>query len=338
MLDRQKVEVVVFSTRAAEDDIGRFIAEHCDSFVLLPKTLSAARATVAAAEIDVLVYSDIGMEPFTYFLAFSRLAPVQCVTWGHPTTTGIAAIDYFISGRDLESADPIAAQQHYSEELVRLSSPPTYLYPIQQSTVAARPDLSFLAGANIYACVQLPLKIVPEMDRVFIDILRRDPKAVVVFIDIVPRPTAILRERLTRADAACADRIHFLPRLDQNAFLELLKAAHVILDTIHFSGGISSAEALGVGKAVVTCPHPDLMAGRVTYAYYRQMGMDDCIAVDLDDYVAKAVRLGTDGDYRETIEQKIRERCDRLFRQEGVVREFEAFFEDAVARTDIAAC
>ena len=40
---------------------------------------------IAASNLDILVFTDIGMEPFTYALAFSQFL-VQCVFWGHPTT------------------------------------------------------------------------------------------------------------------------------------------------------------------------------------------------------------------------------------------------------------
>ena len=51
---------------------------------------------IAGLKLHVLLYADICMEPFTYFLAFSRLAPVQAVTHGHPSTTGLPELDYFV--------------------------------------------------------------------------------------------------------------------------------------------------------------------------------------------------------------------------------------------------
>lgn len=291
-LDREKFEVFVFSTRSAEDEIGRYIAGRCDRFSVLPRDLAAARTMLADAAPDVLFYPDIGMEPLTYFLAFARLAPVQCVTWGHPVTTGIPAVDYFISSMDLESPDPAVAEAEYSEELVRLSVPPTYLHPVQESSREAAPDLSFARDATRYVCVQQAMKFHPDFDRILIEILRRDPTGVLILLDLVPALTARLRARLSHLGPDVASRIHFLPRLGQAGFLELLKAAHVVFDTTHFSGGITSAEALGLGKIVVTLPHPVLMAGRVTYAYYRQMDLDAAVARDANDYIAKAVRFG----------------------------------------------
>ncbi len=55
-------------------------------------TICIERATSSPpSSLDILFYPDLGMTPLTYFLAFARLAPVQCVSWGHPVTTGIPA-------------------------------------------------------------------------------------------------------------------------------------------------------------------------------------------------------------------------------------------------------
>jgi protein O-GlcNAc transferase len=83
----------------------------------LSQTLDVACNQIAALELDVLVYLDIGMEPLGYFLAYARLAPVQCVLGGHPVTTGIANIDYYLSS---DLAEPVDADSHYSEKLIRL--------------------------------------------------------------------------------------------------------------------------------------------------------------------------------------------------------------------------
>src|SRR5207253_11098850 len=109
------------------DATAQFIQEHVESYVELPVNLAAARRQIAEHGLDVLVYTDIGMEDLTYSLAFSRLAPVQCVTWGHPVTTGIPTIDYYLSSTLFETAE---AQEHYTETLVRLPALPCYCYRV----------------------------------------------------------------------------------------------------------------------------------------------------------------------------------------------------------------
>jgi protein O-GlcNAc transferase len=59
--------------------------------------LERAHTQLGALELDVLFYQDIGMESVSYFLSFARLASVQCVSFGHPNTTGVPNMDYFIS-------------------------------------------------------------------------------------------------------------------------------------------------------------------------------------------------------------------------------------------------
>ena len=74
------------------------------------------------------------MDIYNFFLAFSRLAPVQVVTHGiidaykaivifiiligHASTTGIPNLDYFVSYKPFEIS---TAQDHYTEKLVTFS-------------------------------------------------------------------------------------------------------------------------------------------------------------------------------------------------------------------------
>jgi len=96
------------------------MSKQADNAMVLPEiNLAACQKAIAADKLDVLVYADIGMEPTSYFLAFSRLAHVQCVAGGHPVTSGIPSLDYWI-GNDLGEAED--AQAHYNEKLVRLKS------------------------------------------------------------------------------------------------------------------------------------------------------------------------------------------------------------------------
>ena len=99
------------------DAIAAAIDAASERVVTLPASLASMREAIAALELDVLFYQDIGMEPMSYFLAHARLAPVQCTSFGHPDTTGIDTIDAFVSGERIEPADDPA--RDYSERLHR---------------------------------------------------------------------------------------------------------------------------------------------------------------------------------------------------------------------------
>ena len=96
-LSRAHFAVTLLRFPGPDDALAHALAQSADRVVTLPRNLDLARRQIADQELDVLYYADIGMDPLTYFLAFARLAPVQCVTWGHPVTTGIPTIDYFLS-------------------------------------------------------------------------------------------------------------------------------------------------------------------------------------------------------------------------------------------------
>jgi predicted O-linked N-acetylglucosamine transferase (SPINDLY family) len=80
---REEFEVTaIFVAPAVDDDYSRFIRQHAEGSIVVPQNLAEARRLIAALRLDVL--TRISDEPFTHFLAYSRLAPVQCVAWAIP--------------------------------------------------------------------------------------------------------------------------------------------------------------------------------------------------------------------------------------------------------------
>ena len=116
-LDRARFEIVLLQLGEARDEVTRRMATY--AFAHLPAEAPAAwwRERIIAAQPDVLVYPDIGLEGTAQWLAAQRLAPMQCVLWGHPIATGFSSIDYYLSADAVERAD---AASDYSEQLVRL--------------------------------------------------------------------------------------------------------------------------------------------------------------------------------------------------------------------------
>src|SRR5262249_23283253 len=113
--------------------------------------------------------------------------------------------------------------------------------------------------------------------------------------------------------------------------LSLVGSADVLLDPIHFGGGNTSFEAFAQGTPIVTLPSP-FLRGRITLALYRHMGILDCVADDEQDYIARAVRLGTDADYRQAMRRRIRDASAVLFENPNSVKDLENFFRHAVAQ------
>ena len=318
-LPRDRFEVYVFALGTHDDAWAQRIRASCDRYVALgTRHLPDIERAIAAHAPDVLVYPDIGMDPLTYFLAFSRIAPVQCVTWGHPVTTGIDTIDYFISAEALEVPD---ADTHYSERLVRLPAffLANYPAPVLPAHPADRAALGLPVDARIYLCPQSLFKLHPDFDAVIGDILAADPEGIVVLVEgLRPAWTRFVRDRLAGTIGSRAARVRFVPRLAGDDFLSLMLASDVILDTLHFGGGNTTYEALAAGTPVVTMPSVYLRA-RFTQACYRELGIEDCIARTAEEYVRIAVRLAQrTGESRE-LRRRIRAESARLFRRRDAV-------------------
>lgn len=326
-LSRDRFDVTVFTFPHQDDEIRKYYREHVEHWVELPTDLAAARARIAQQRLDVLVYADIGMEPCTYFLGFARLAPVQCVTWGHPVTTGIRNMDYYVSCKDFEPED---AEQFYSEELIRLESPPTYYYRPNFPPRLPRAHYGLEEERHLYLCPQLIYKFHPDFDALLGGVLRADPQGQLVLIAAQHRHwTEILLTRFRRTIPDVVDRIRFLPYQRTNDYLNLLAIADVILDTVHFGGGSSTYQALAAGTPIVTLPG-EHMCGRFTYGCYKRMGVLDCVAKDQEDYIRIAVRLGTDKIYRDKARAGILSANSVLYENQEVVQELERFLVTAV--------
>ena len=329
-LDRQKFHITLFRFAGRSDELGDRIDQAADEVVVLPNRWESARQAIADQKLDILFYLDVGMDPLTYFLAFSRLAPVQCTSWGHPDTTGIPNMDYYISTK---AAEPPGAQDHYSEQLVLLENFAMYCRrPQVPQHRFSRKDLYLSNHHNVYACIQSLFKIHPDFDDIVAEILRRDPNGIVLFFEDKHEHWAgKLRERFRRHLPDVCDRIRFQKRLAPQYFQSFLRVPDVILDTLHFGGGYTSLLAFAEGNPIVTWPG-EFMRSRLTYGFYKQMGILDCVAEDFESYIQTVLDLAQNKAWQKEIRTRIADRSQVLYENIEAVRELECFFESCLAK------
>ncbi|MFA7240403.1 MAG: tetratricopeptide repeat protein [Sulfuricellaceae bacterium] len=330
-LDRSRFEVVVIRTaKAKQDGLRQSIDNLADKNITLPTRLEGQQQAVIAEKLDVLFYPDIGMSPTTYFLAYARLAPVQAVAWGHPESTGLNSLDYFVSAAPIEPED---AEEHYTERLIRLNRIPCFFQPLLAPTqISSRTMLGLPETGVLYGCPQSLFKFHPDFDAVLAAIAEGDPFGRIVLLEGLNSAWSDqLRARWAKTFPVLLERVIFLPRVDLNRFMELMACMDVLLDPIHFGSGNTLYEAMVYGTPIVTWPGR-FMRGRIVAAAYRQMGVADApIAQRLEDYAPLALALGRDPERRRALRSASLEAAEReLFADMRVVREFEAFLEAAV--------
>ncbi len=321
-------EVHLFSAGLRQDETLARVASACREHVVLSRrSLDVARKTIEARELDVLVYPDIGMDPFTYFLSFSRLAPVQCVLHGHSDTSGVPEVDYFVSSRLHEPDD---AQTQYSERLVLLDELPMVLrdYP-PLTRVPGRTQLGLPEGGRLYICPMKLHKIHPDMDDLVAGILRSDPQGHVAFFEDNRNASwaTTLRARLSRRlSEEQQERLVFLPfATDLDRFRGVVAQADVVLDTPHHGGGTTCNICLSVGTPIVSLVG-QTCRGRGPFIFYRLMGLSDGLTWTPEEYVTTAVAIAADPARRAALHSAILERYHRIRRNQEVLAAYAKLF------------
>lgn len=273
------------------------------------------RRLLSQLQADVIVYLDVGMDPITQGLAALRLAPCQAVMWGHPVTTGLPSVDYFLSPDAMEGAD---GESHYSEALWRL---PGLGHGLDPAPAPSSPPPAAADAPLDLLCAQSVYKLMPEQDALFARILARLPGA---RLHLIPHPEASVREwllaRMRPALAAAGvspERVVLHGYRPLAEFRALATGCALNLDSIGWSGGMSSLDLLQLGLPTVTLPG-NSMRSRQTAALLQRLDAGDGIAGDREDYVERAVALASDPVRRQALGQCLRDNASRLFERERV--------------------
>ena len=325
-VDPQCMEVVVICDPGRAAPIRQAIRNEAIQTMPIVGSLEEIADSLRQRRFDLLYYREVGTDALNYFLPFYRLAPVQCTSFGVQVTSGIPTMDCYLSSRFVEADN---AADHYRERLVLSETLCPYRYRIllpQQP----RPREYFGLGSDqhVYLCAQHLGKFHPDFDPVVAAVLERDERGLLVVVeDRHGHNARALRERFSRTMPDVAERILFLPQQADAEYTSLVAAADVLLDPLYFGGVNTTYDGFSLGKAIVTLPSA-FHRGRYTLGCYRKMGLDDGVAADVEDYIRIALRLGTDAEYRRSVEQKIRSASHVLFEDLQTVREHERIFSE----------
>jgi CRISPR-associated protein Csy1 len=328
-LDPARFEKIVYYTNAWVADDTRVIERAAEAFRhVAGMPLAAIARQVIADELDILVYPEVGMHADMVTLAAMRLAPVQCMGWGHPTTSGSANMDVYLS---CEAMEPPDAQAHYRERLALLPGLGTRYALPQLAGEASRQEFGLPQRRTLYLAPQSLFKMHPDNDALIARVLASDPAGDVVMFEAGhERSTRAFRARLDAAlarEGVEASRVLMIkPDLQHAAYLRLNAVCDVMLDSVHWSGGNTSIDALAAGLPVVTRPGA-LMRGRQSAAMLAAMGLPQLVAADDAAYVETAVALGRDREARDALRQLIRNSRATLFDRDEPVRALEAILE-----------
>jgi protein O-GlcNAc transferase len=326
-LDPAQFDVRVWYSGTKRDFNTEFIASKVAAFAYVNEDASVTAQTIRASELDALVYLETGMDPRHQVLAALRLAPVQGVLYGHPATSGLPNVDYFVSGEALE---PVDAERHYRESLVRLPGIGACPKPPPEPGDGRWID-AYVDNAPLLLCLQNHLKLVPAFDATLAQIAKRSGARIGFFMRnalVGSRFRARIEQSFVEHGLDPAKALVFLPAQSHEAYLGAIARSTLVLDSPSFSGGATSLDTLSVGTPVLAWESA-LARGRQTSGMLRILGLEELIADSEEEYVAKAVALLADRDHLAVLRQCINDRKSRLFEHRPVIEAFEQFLLQA---------
>jgi hypothetical protein len=254
---------------------------------LLPQVKQLADAILERKPVLIL-YLGVGMVSQVIALSSLRLAPVQCVSFGHTATTMSEVIDYFIVPEDFAGAP-----HTFSERVLKLPKAAMPFAP-RPFTPLDRPPPD---GTTRVAVPASTMKLNPRL----FEALSRISSQAKSRIELHFFPlagTGLPYIELSRAVKAQVPRASVLPELPHETYMEHLSKCDLFLNPFPY----------GNMNGIIDCFRFSLpgvcLDGAETHSHadaamFARIGLPSSLAAKtVDDYVAMAVKLIDDAEWR----------------------------------------
>ena len=324
-IDRNSFELVLISNLDIidQDDLSQTLKTLSDEWYDIATYTDENLTTfLRSLKLDIL----IDLSGFTYGNRFEvlarRCAKIQIGWLGYNNSLGIKNLDYLISDNNLIKPNELSL---YSEKVIFLPniwnslSPPEILPDIKK-------DSEFLKDNFIFCSFNNFQKISDRTINVWAQILKNDKTKLLLKNSLIGGEDIknnVLKKILSKGIKE--EQILFLEREKKiEDHLNLYNKAHVALDTFPYPGVTTSYEAIVMGVPVLTMQGFNFNS-RCGESINKNINMDELIASDDDDYVAKAKSLISDKKLNEKYGIKLRDKALKspLFDTDKFVKDFE---------------
>ena len=269
--------------------------------------------TIRDDGIDILVDLKGHFDDNQLPLFARKPAPVQ-VTWlGYPDTTGLSAMDAWLT--DSTIAEDL--QDQYASESIVPVGPFFMSFRPKPDAPDPGPLPASTSGHITFGCFNSYSKVSERMRDAIVAILRRIPDSRCLFT-AVPRGNARTRllEHFER-QGIDPQRVEIRGRGGHDEFLRCHQAVDITLDSFPYNGTTTALHSLWMGVpfvALVGRTH----VSRVGYSILANLGLHDWIARDAIDYVDVAVARASDIAGLDVLRQTLRQRVASSVIMDGV--------------------
>ena len=279
-----------YANHAAEDSMSRRLQAYFTHWYPIVGLSDAALAEKIRADgIDILIDLS-GHSTRHRLLTFARKpAPLQATWIGYPGTTGLSAMDYYVTDRYFLPHGKFDAQ--FTEKIARLPAGALFLPFKAAPPVRLLPALG--NGYVTFGSFNNPGKLSPAVIALWARLLRALPDSRML-LGAMPQDGQhdVLIDLFTREGIA-RDRLSFHPRCGMDVYLELHNQVDICLDTFPYNGGTTTLHAISMGVPTLSLIGRPL-PGRSSSAILGHAGLDAFLACEAADFVQKGVSWAAD--------------------------------------------
>ena len=286
--DRSTVEVYCYSTGDTADKMTERLRHLADVW--------RAASRMPANEVADLIHQDridilvdlAGHSGIPNLRVFAqRPAPVQATWVGYLNTTGLTRIQYRIS--DNHCDPPGLTDRYHTEKLFRLPHSQWCYRPFTE--VDCEREAAFVRNGHVtFGSFNQTVKITPTVRKLWGDILTQVPDSRLLVVGVVDNRAQEDLFRDLENTGVDRGRITMLPYIPIEEYYRSFGRVDIALDTLPFSGGTTTCDALWMGTPVVTAPGVRSWS-RSAASILATLGLQDWIAESQEDYVRRAVQF-----------------------------------------------
>ena len=330
--DRTKFSLHAYSvgTRELEDAVTEQFRACCERFVRLDDLddHSAAQA-VAADRLDLLVDLMSHSRSSRTGILLYKPAPVIISHLGSHGAVGLEQVDFKLCDCYVNLPDAAAYQ---IEAPLHLDGCVLPLRRVTPAAAVTRAELGIGSDAIVFGTFVSLLKLSPRCLSLWRAILERVPGSVLAFSPYRAAHRGLYLRRLASFGIG-QDRVAFVPwTMAEATDRARYRLIDIVLDTLPYTGGDTTAAALDMGVPVVTRVG-ERAAERMSWSLLAHLGVTDTAAQTDAEYVAIACRLAGDAGWRAAVRNAIEARLPEsgLADPDRYTRALEAAYGRALA-------
>ncbi|KDB10600.1 hypothetical protein LIG30_0646 [Burkholderia sp. lig30] len=301
----ERLSIHIYYNFTREDQITQRIRGYATTWDAVWGLSDEALAQKIRADgIDILIDLS-GHTARNRLLTFARKpAPLQASWIGYPGTTGLQAVDYYLADRFLVPSR--SYEDQFTEKIVRLSA----VAPFQPPPVA--PPVNLLPalhnGYVTFGSFNRLNKVHPDVIALWAQLLRALPTSRMLVGGMPEDGSNGGLADWFAAEGIALDRLDFRPRASLTVYMQQHHHVDICLDTFPYAGGSTTLHALWMGVPTLTLPGPTV-ASRGGATGLPQVGLDEFIAQDKDEFVQIGLRWANDLPALAELRAGLRERC-----------------------------